>query len=101
MQIQKSKTGLTFQAEDDFQTATSATLQEQLIEALRKPGKKPILLTFGDADTLDAAGLKLLIGLARDCREKALTLTVQTKSTAITDTIRLFGLDAFIDVQEA
>jgi anti-anti-sigma factor len=101
MQIQKSKTGLTFQAEGYFQTATSATVQEQLIETLRKPGKKPILLTFGNEDTLDAAGLKLLIGLARDCREKGLALTVQTKSAAITDMIRLFGLDAFIDLQEA
>ena len=99
MLIQKAKTWLKLQSEDDFNVASAEAVVEKLLEALAKSGKKQVILILGETDRLDVAGLKLLIGLVQECVRKGLTLSLQTQNAAILETIRLFELDALIEIQ--
>lgn len=101
MLLQKTKTCLKIIAENDFNHTAAESLQQQLIKALQNSTKKEVFLEFGADDVLDDAGLKLLIGLYRECVQKDLKLTLKLENETILETIRICGLDQLIEVKES
>ena len=65
------------------------------------PANNGLVFLIGAADTLDGAGLKLVIGLAKSCIQQNRKLTIQTSNPVLRASLQFCGLDRLIDMQEA
>ena len=101
MLLKKLKKSVSLVAENDFNHTQARAIQTQLTELMGASSTLPVTLGFGAADTLDGAGLKLVIGLAKSCIQQNRKLTIQTSNPGLRASLQFCGLDTLIDMQEA
>jgi len=75
--------------------ATVARVREQALERLGGGQVQvPFVVDASSVDTIDAAGIQVLVALARECSARQGTLSILAPSPALEDALGLLGLDA-------
>jgi anti-anti-sigma factor len=99
IELQRGVTGLALQLSGSLTIYEARDMQAVLLEAFRQG--TAMAADLSEVQEIDAAGLQLLVALARNCRNAGLSLQFDHPSPAVTEALRWSGLADELGLPEA
>ena len=96
IELHRGDAGLAMRLSGDLTIYHARDLQTALLDAFRQG--TAIAADLAEVQEIDAAGLQLLVALARNCRGVGLSLQLNNLSPAVTEALRWSGLASELGV---